>query len=131
MQDEAPFPNAAAERGDAEAQFNLAVLHADGRGVSQDYGEAAKWYRRAAEQGHSYAQFNLGLMHAYGQGVAQDSVQAHLWLDLAAAQAVGQAKDACAARDALAARMTAAQIAEARRLTREWRPKTWEQLKGK
>ena len=32
-----------AEKGAAEAQFNLAVMHEDGEGVPQSYEEAAKW----------------------------------------------------------------------------------------
>jgi TPR repeat protein len=40
----------AAEQGDAEAQNNLGLMYYEGEGVSQDYMEAAKWYRLAAEQ---------------------------------------------------------------------------------
>jgi len=38
-----------AEAGDATAQFILGGMYAKGQGVPQDYGEAAKWYRKAAE----------------------------------------------------------------------------------
>ena len=31
-----------------------------GLGVSQDYAEAIKWYRKAASQGYADAQYNLG-----------------------------------------------------------------------
>ena len=41
----------AAEQGLAEAQNKLGALYGDGKGVPQDYTEAAKWYRLAAEQG--------------------------------------------------------------------------------
>ncbi len=51
-----------AAQGDAHAQFNLGVMYDKGRGVSQDYAEAVKWYRKAAEQGHASAQHNLGVM---------------------------------------------------------------------
>ena len=44
-----------AEQGDAEAQFNLGVMYANGEGVPQDYAEAVKWYPKAAEQGDEYA----------------------------------------------------------------------------
>ncbi|MFW9297617.1 tetratricopeptide repeat protein, partial [Glaesserella parasuis] len=40
-----------AEQGDAVAQFNLGVMYDKGRGVNQDYHQAAKWYQKAAEQG--------------------------------------------------------------------------------
>ena len=43
---------ARAEEGVAEAQFNLGVMYAEGRGVPQDDAEAARWYRLAAEQGY-------------------------------------------------------------------------------
>ena len=40
-----------ADQGDAVAQYNLGVMHANGHGVPQNYAEAAKWYRLAADQG--------------------------------------------------------------------------------
>ena len=45
-------------------------------GVSQNYGEALKWYRQSASQGNASAQFNLGAMYANGEGVPQDYQQA-------------------------------------------------------
>ena len=55
-----------AEQGDADAQYNLGVMYANGQGVSQDYKTAVKWYRLAAEQGNPRAQGNLGAHHALG-----------------------------------------------------------------
>ena len=78
------------------------------------------WYRKAAEQGHAKAQLNLGIMYFTGRGVPQDYVQAHMWFNLSAAQ--GDA-DATKNRDIVAAKMTPAQIAEAQKLAREWKPK--------
>ncbi len=88
--------------------------------VPHDDAEAVRWYRRAAEQGHAGVQFNLGLMYRKGRGVRQDYVQAHMWVNLAAAQGDEKARKA---RDKLAEQLTPAQIAEARRLAREWKPK--------
>jgi len=51
--------------------------------------------------------------------VLQDFIQAHMWYNLSAAQ--GETRSA-EARDALAQRMTPAQIAEAQQLAREWKP---------
>ncbi|MBJ1839458.1 sel1 repeat family protein, partial [Neisseria meningitidis] len=62
----------AAERGDTQAQFNLGMMYAEGRGVRQDYAEAVRWTRQAADQGDAQAQFLLGLMYAEGRGVRQD-----------------------------------------------------------
>ncbi len=48
-----PFMNA--QNGNAEAQFKLGHDYEFGDGVTKDYTEAAKWYRKAAEQGHAGA----------------------------------------------------------------------------
>ena len=108
-------------QGYAGVQTALAVLYRYGQGVPQDYAEAVKWYRMATEQGNVDAQFDLGFMYGKGRGVPQDYVQAHLWFNLAAAQAYGE--QASRNRDIIADKMTPAQIAEAQRLARDWRPK--------
>ena len=40
-----------AERGNAEAQYELGWMYVNGDGVPQNYRTAMKWYRLAAEQG--------------------------------------------------------------------------------
>ncbi len=114
-----------AEQGNAKAQYNLGLMYYNGEGVPQDYAEAVKWYRKAAEQGYAKAQNNLGLMYVGSLGVPQDYVQAHMWLDLAASIfSPGEDRDlAVKYRDIYAKMMTPAQISEAEKLAREWRPK--------
>src|ERR1019366_5341338 len=73
-----------AEPGFACAQFNLGVACDRGKGVPQDYVQAAVWYRKAAEQGFASAQLNLGAAFCEGQGVPQDYAEAYFWLNLAA-----------------------------------------------
>ncbi len=109
-----------AEQGDANAQFNLGSMYEYGDGVPQDDTEAVRWYRLAADQGYAKAQSNLGLMYEYGEGVPQDDVQARMWLNLAAAQGDELAR---INRDRLTKQMTPAQLVEAQRLAREWKPK--------
>ena len=109
----------AANRGYALAQYNLGVMYAKGSGVPQDDAEAMKWFRLAANQANASAQYNLGVKYSNGQGVPQDFVRAHMWYNLAAAQGN---KDAVKNRDRTASRMTQAQIAEAQKLAREWKP---------
>ena len=115
----------AAEQGHAKAQYNLGKMYKNGHGVPQHYAEAVKWYRKAAKQGNARAQNNLGLMYVGGLGVPQDYVQAHMWLDLAASIfSPGEDRDlAVKYRDIYAKKMTPAQISEAQRLAREWKPK--------
>jgi len=110
----------AARQGHAKAQLILGAAYMDGLwGVVQNYVEAVRWLRLAADQGEQWAQFCLGKMYAAGAGVSQDFVQAHLWFNLAAAAGLEEARTE---REAVARRMTAAQIAEAQRLARNWKP---------
>jgi hypothetical protein len=114
-----------AEHGNAKAQYNLGLMYDNGQGVPQDYAEALQWYRKAAEQGNAGAQNNLGLMYYNGLGVPQDYVQAHMWYNLAASRLPpGEGRDIAAKnRYIVAIWMTPAQISEAKKLAREWRPK--------
>jgi TPR repeat protein len=94
-----------------------------GRGVPQNYTEAAMWYRRAAEQGDSLAQYSLGLLYDKGQGVPRDIVEAGKWLNLSAAAAPPDAREARARiRDAVTTKMTRGEIARARLRALEWAP---------
>jgi TPR repeat protein len=112
-----------AERGVATAQTHLGFMFANGRGVPQSYVEAAKWYCRAASQADANAQYMLGLMFDKGQGVTENRVEAHKWLNLAAAHAPrSDREDWVRIRDAVASKMTLAQLAEARQRAIEWRP---------
>lgn len=110
----------AAYQGYAAAQFNLGFMYKQGLGVPQDYANALKWYRLAADQDDADAQSNLGLMYYEGLGVPQDYVQAHMWFNLSAARGSDFAKKN---RDIITRQMTSAQIAEAQKLAREWKPK--------
>jgi TPR repeat protein len=119
----------AAEQGDPQAQYNLGALYESGpETVPRDLAEAAKWYRKAAGQGFGKAQHCLGFLYEHGEGVPQDDVLAYMWYHLAASRfpptATYERDTAARDRDHLAARMTSVQIDEARRLAREWMPKT-------
>lgn len=110
----------AAQKGQVGAQLNLGYSYFHGKGVPNDYAQAAKWYRLAADRGNAMAQNNLGVMYARGQGVKQDYVQAYIWCELSAAQGNATAK---VNRDKFAAKMTSAQISDARRLAQAWKAK--------
>jgi len=107
----------AARQGNAAAQARLGVMHEHGQGVPQDYAEARKWYRVAAEKGDAEAMTNLGVMYSEGHGVPVDLVRAHVWFNLAAAKGGDRAAKQ---RGVVTKMMTPAQLAEARRLAREW-----------
>ncbi len=63
---------AAAAKGDAAAQFEVAMRFVDGRGVPQNLGLAAEWFERAAKQGSAPAQFRLGGLYEKGLGVKKN-----------------------------------------------------------
>ena len=112
-----------AENGEARAQNNLCVMYSYGMGVSQDYEAAMLWCRKAANQGSPYSQYNLGRMYYDVAEMPKDYVQAYKWFNLAAASTdKTQRGVAMKYRDLVAAQMTAAQIAEAQKLAREWKP---------
>lgn len=60
-----------AERGDREAQFNLASAYFFGEGVAHDEIEAMRWLTRAADAGDSMAQYMSGLKSMTGRDVVQ------------------------------------------------------------
>ena len=106
-----------AEKGNADAQYNLGDMYVEGQELIQNYKQAAKWYRKAAKQGHEHAQHKLGVMYGKGQGVLQDYVKAHMWLNLSASRGI---KLAIIARDIITKRMTPADISKAQAMAREW-----------
>jgi uncharacterized protein len=74
-----------ANHGDADAEQKLSSMYFYGRGVPQDYAQAASWVRRAAGQGHARAEYDLGLLYHFGDGVPHDDAEALRWFRLSAA----------------------------------------------
>ena len=77
---------AAADKGDANSQFNIGLMYEQGIGVGKDEREAVAWYRKAAEQGNSNAQYNLAVLYENGRGTKVDFAQARQWYRKAAVQ---------------------------------------------
>jgi TPR repeat protein len=69
-----------AERGDADAQFNLGQAYRLGRGVALNLSAAKTWFERAATKGHLDAQTTLGLL-LFQNGEQADGLK---WLKQAA-----------------------------------------------
>ncbi len=79
-----------AKAGDAKAQYKLGYDYYNGRGIAQDYAQAAVWWKKSADQGFAYAQNNLGVLYNSGKGVPQSYSEAYFWQNLAAAGANGE-----------------------------------------
>ena len=71
-----------AEKGDADAAFNLGQAYRLGRGVTLNLGAAQSWFERAAQKGHVDAQATLGLL-LFQNGNQPDGLK---WLKAAAEQ---------------------------------------------
>ncbi|HXF54981.1 MAG TPA: hypothetical protein VNK52_12745 [Hyphomicrobiaceae bacterium] len=76
----------AAANGDPSAAFEVGSRLAEGRGVPQDFEQAAIWYQRAAERGFAPAQYRLATLLERGLGVASDLARARAWYLQAAEQ---------------------------------------------
>jgi TPR repeat protein len=114
---------ARAYHGDAHAQAMLGFMYANGRGVPQSYDVAVDWYLRSAHQGDPDGQYLLGLMYDKGFGVNMDVVKAYKWLNLAAAHApLRNREDFLRMRDAVASKMTRAQLDLAQQLAVDFVP---------
>jgi TPR repeat protein len=110
----------AAVQGHAKAQYNLGTLYFNGEGVPKDYKQALRWFHLAADQGEAVAQTKIAIMYEDAQGVPHDLIQAYKWYSLAITSGD---KPATLLRNTLADHMTEAQIAEAKKLAQEWKPK--------
>ncbi len=113
-----------ARNGDAEAQFELGKDYETGRiGLPKDFSQAQFWYHKAADQGDPYAEASLGILFNFGKGVQRDYTEAYMWYERAAMHSQGGNKDSIVEmRDGIAEKLTTQQIAEAKRLAREWKP---------
>lgn len=67
-------------RGNAEAQFNLALMYHAGVSGNHNEAEAVRLYHAAAEQGYAKAQEFLAVAYQEGWfGLPRDSTKAEFW----------------------------------------------------
>jgi TPR repeat protein len=110
----------AADQGNSSAQTSLGFMYLYGYGVDFDPKKAVYWWRKAAEQGSADAQHRMGVVYNQGSYMEKDIIKAYMWFSLAAEKKNGKS---AVERDEVAKQMTPQQLAEARRLAREWKPK--------
>jgi TPR repeat protein len=116
-----------ADAGLVEAQYNLGLLHHEGKGVPQDAARAHAWFLAAAKGGFARAQYRVAEMYEAGDGVERDLVQAHVWFTAAREQ---KYRDAKKRKRRVAKQMDEYEIAEAEMLTRERRRAAEDQGRG-
>jgi hypothetical protein len=107
----------AADRGDAMAQYSLARMHRDGRGVARDTKRAAALYKLAADQGYAAAQGALGFLAATKHIASSSAAAASSAGDAPAVAGVARGglsrEDEHARADAMMARLIAGEEARA------------------
>ncbi|MGN6307924.1 MAG: hypothetical protein ACTHNN_00015 [Xanthobacteraceae bacterium] len=79
-----PVLRNAALKGDPAAAHEVALRYAEGKGVTADLPEAAKWYERAAQAGVVPAMFRLGTLYEKGTGVTKNLDAARRYYTMAA-----------------------------------------------
>jgi TPR repeat protein len=84
------FEYAASYFGDADAQFNLGRIYADGVGVAKDGRLAARWLGLAANKGQHQAQALLGGMLFKGDVIPRQAARGLMLLTLASDSAQQQ-----------------------------------------
>jgi hypothetical protein len=126
----------AADQGVGAAQYTLAMMYLEGRGVPRDEAEGLRWMMLAAEQDCTLqpglrdgdpscgrAQLRLAIESISGRHVPQDYARAYFWADLAVVYSVPKDQPAAARlREAAEAMLSQAQLEDARRQSREWKP---------
>ncbi len=74
-----------AAAGDANAQYELGLRYAEGRGgAPRDPKTAFQWFAKAADKGLAPAQYRLGSIYEKGMGVDRDYAKALSWYKRAA-----------------------------------------------
>jgi TPR repeat protein len=81
------FHYAASFFNDADAQYNLGRIFAEGLTGSKDFQQAARWFHLGAEKGHIGAQARLGQLMYNGDGVPRQVPRGLMWMRLAAKRA--------------------------------------------
>ena len=66
----------AANKGLAEAQFQLGKMYYLGESGSKDYSSASMWFKRAARQRHAKAEYGLATCYMNGDGLPVNYDQA-------------------------------------------------------
>ena len=74
----------AANKGLADAQFQLGKMYYLGEAGSKDYSSASMWFKRAARQRHAKAEYGLAMCYMNGDGLPVNYDQALMYMKASA-----------------------------------------------
>jgi hypothetical protein len=114
-----------AKIGHPVAEVLVGYAHFYGFGVPLDYQQALVWLEKAADQGCFTAYELTAQIYDQGLGTAVDFGKAYMWFNIAASKLPNSAKrdDIMKLREAVAAKMTQAQVEAAQKRSLEFKPK--------
>lgn len=110
----------AAAQGNGGAEYRLGEMYERGIGVAKDVAIALQHYQVAADRIQPAAFLKLATMSEEGVGMARDLTEAYKWYSLFIPFSGDKDPEYRAHRDALAAKMTSEQIADAERRADDW-----------
>ena len=115
----------AAAQGNRNAKTNLGVMYKNGEGVQKDVKKSFEIFSTTAELGDKTAQIYLAGQYFFGEGTPADYVMAYMWATISDQIDIkdmrGNAAVASVSRAApIRAKMSAAQLAEAKELVGQW-----------
>lgn len=91
--DAAAWFEKAANLGNAQAQYNVAICYEDGTGITASQETANSWYLKAAQLGLAKAQNAVGAYYEKGRGITQSYAEAAKWYQKAADQGYAMAQN--------------------------------------
>ena len=114
-----------AKLGHPVAEWLMGNVYFFGQGMPRDYARAKDMFESAAEQGYFPAFAPTAQMHDQGLGTPSDPSKAYYWYNIAAAQLPDSAErtDMIKRREAVAAKLTPAQIEAAQKRANLFTPK--------
>jgi len=113
----------AADKGIADAQCNIGIIYLNGLGIERNYVEAIKWLNKAAEQGHVLAQYLLAAQYFTGTAGQANYVLTYKWSDIACSLNGANPRGLAWLRHSAIQKMTPEQLAQAKQMVQEWKPK--------
>ena len=87
-----PLLNEAAEKGNAQAKYQLGLLYALGEDVAKDLDKARELFLDAGRHGYAKAQYQLGHIYGTGDGVERNYQESFIWFWLASSYGDNSAK---------------------------------------
>ena len=80
------YATRAAKNGNAKAQFDLAIMYANGRGTQKNEKLAFNWFHKSARNNYAPAKHYMGISFLQGRGVRKQKELARYWFKLAIKQ---------------------------------------------